>query len=189
MSNRSIAIPALRKALSDPSDDVCREAISALTAFSASEARDDIARLFSHSSAAIRKASVESIQITTDEGMNQVLPLLRDPDEGVRATAVGALGTAGKAMSHVKAALGDKSAHVKSMAVRALGSIGTLADLDCLVKMLKDSEWDVRCSVVPAIAQIGRRHLTPIPWSIIKDPQMQREAVQFNNNISRCWTM
>ncbi|MDD5677000.1 MAG: HEAT repeat domain-containing protein [Kiritimatiellae bacterium] len=183
-SNESVAVPVLRKALQDPCEAVCLAAIAALTEYEA-DAKDDFIKLIRSPSARIRKAVVQSLRITTEEGMATVVAMLNDPDNDVRIAALSVLVSAGSAARPdiIRALTDNKNEAVLFHAARALGEIGAIEDIQRLKALLDNPEWGVRIGVVPAMAQIGRRNKQPISWDIITNRAMRKELDRFRNDI------
>jgi len=122
--NDPAGVPALVKAVKDPSEPVKLQAISALTGFRTTEA-----------TAALIDAS-------------------KDASVKVRRTAVSALGQVGDpaSLEALKAALKDADAYVRANAAQGLATVGDKSVIPNLETALKDPETVVKVSAARSLA-------------------------------------
>jgi HEAT repeat protein len=104
--------------------------------------------------------------------LDDLLPQLRDKDPDVRSSAAGALGALGPdgipAITPLYEACRDKDMHVRGEAVHSLWEIAgsfsnnnadawplLVAGVPTLISLLDDPWWDVRCSAMSVLKQMG----------------------------------
>jgi HEAT repeat protein len=147
-------VPALQKALEDPSLEVVVAAAEELGAVGVPEAGPVLGGLLRHPFAPVRQTAAQALERVADLAMlDTLLEGLNDPAVTVRFSLVGAVGHAaydGKALTDAqRAALlarlelvlrGDADAGVRSRAATVLGECGTPAVLPVLWKHAQVSE-------------------------------------------------
>jgi len=102
-----------------------------------------------------------------------LLSALRDPDAGIRVSAVQALGRIGDAThaDRVTAALGDDEATVRASAAFALGLLGAPDGVDALLDLVRDEDESVRGRVADALGLIGDPRAEGALLNLMEDDQ------------------
>lgn len=153
------AAPNLIAALEDQERDVRAAAARSLGQLQAPEAVDAlVAALVTRR---VPRGIIGQALLAVGPGaIERLLPVLRDPEPEVRATAaelIGLLGDAGEA-EQVAARLGDSSAAVRAQAARALGRLGSAAAVDGLEAALSDRAHRVQTAAAEALGAISNPH-------------------------------
>ena len=147
-------IPALQKALDDPTLEVVVEAAESLGALGAPEAGPVLTVLLRHPSCSARQTAALALERVADIGiLDGLLDSLDDADATVRFSLVGALGHAagdGRQLSEQQRArilarleavfLRDADPGVRSRAATVLGDCGTVTVLTTLWRRLQNNE-------------------------------------------------
>jgi HEAT repeat protein len=172
------AVPELIVALTDEEGRVSSSAIHALSQIgpAAADAIPTLTNLLgderfsdSHDGIIYALTKIGS----AEEVLPTLLAALKDPDDDVRSTAVGALGEYGNVSSKIVeevlaalvGALKDPDVEVRKTAVEALGKYGTVAAqiVKYLTPLLNDEVLDVREATVKALGNIGPAAPESIP--------------------------
>jgi HEAT repeat protein len=140
------AVPALAKALADPSDSVRRRAAAALETLPAAPAVKQLADA-----------------------------ALRDKVTQVRVFAVRALGNIGdtEAISALARATADRDATVRETAADELGRLRAVQAFDALVRMFDDPDEDTRWAAVRAVGNLRTPEAVPHLIDALRDPVAQ----------------
>lgn len=103
----------------------------------------------------VRDAAAVALARLGEGDSSQFVEAMKDPDEGVRATAAHSLGLIGRDGLEAlkKAAASDASASVRAEAAFALGSFSDPASVEILSKALGDKNGHVRLEAAKALAK------------------------------------
>ncbi len=149
------ALEAIVKSLTTP-DREFREALTSLLATYGVKNTQELATIPQTKETTL--ALVWTLGKTRDPAALQDLtPLVRDPDADIRAAVAGALGKIPHAEGELLLVkmLADRSERVRAAAVNSLGIIGSPQAVPKLILMLKDPDAFVRQRVVLAFGRIG----------------------------------
>jgi HEAT repeat protein len=147
-------VPALQKALEDPSLEVVAEAAESLGALGIPEASPVLAALLRHPSAPVRQTAALGLERMADQTiLDPLIEALDDPVVTVRFSLVGALGRAaadGHSLSEAQRRrllsrledllVRDADPGVRSRTATVLGDCGTAAQLPTLWKRIQGTE-------------------------------------------------
>ena len=155
-------IPALQKALDDPSLEVVVEAAESLGTLGAPEAGPVLTVLLRHPSRSARQTAALALERVADVGvLDGLLQALDDPEATVRFSLVGAL-------AH---AAGDGHALTDIQRLRLLGRLEGV--------LLRDADPGVRSRAATVLAECGSASVLPILWQRLlanEDPRVQDKA-------------
>jgi HEAT repeat protein len=124
--------------------------------------------------ASSRRAAVLELgtfQMEPDAAVAALIPMLQDPDEGVRSGAIASLMLYGQSASAAVPALGamareDRLVRFRRRAADALGGIGSAAAVPQLIEALGDEDQGVREKAARALGQVGSGASAAIPHLI-----------------------
>lgn len=156
------SIPLIRSLLEDLNSDVVIIAMQSLAELNAVEYLSDIFNIFTHSVPFVREIAAHCCQIFgSKSAVFSLLPLLHDPEPGVRFATVRTLGTLGVSsiISEILPLLQDPSEKVKVQAIIALGLLGDV-NMDIIHHLetaLEDTSFEVRDAATASIASIKKR--------------------------------
>lgn len=180
---RSVA--ALSAALrNDPDAEVRKMAAWALGRIEDAAAVPALSQaLASDRSVEVRETAVWALgQIEAPEGVDALLPLLRDGSAQVRRQAAWALGQieSGRAVARLGAALRDGDPGVRETAAWALGQIEDAAAVEALAGALGDASPAVRARAAWALGQIEPRSAPAALVRALRDesPAVRRSAAR-----------
>ena len=164
------AAPALVRAFTDDHATVVSEAQRSLRRIGAQRALPELLHALSKRDARTRRCATEVLRDfgrKASDATPELLELLRDRSEGVRAEAAHALATVGggAAVPGLTRALGDKASSVRAAAANALATLGPEAASACgdLHQRLRDKDSDVRVACAKAVWMIQRDADASVP--------------------------
>lgn len=155
------SIPLIRSLLEDLNSDVVIIAMQSLAELNAVEYLTDIFNIFTHSVPFVREIAAHCCQIFgSRSAVISLLPLLQDPDYGVRFATVRTLGTLGVSsiVGEILPLLQDPSEKVKVQAIIAIGLLGDVSMdiIHHLETALDDTSFEVRDAATASIASIKK---------------------------------
>jgi HEAT repeat protein len=184
-------VPALVRAFRDDHSVVFNEAQRSLRKIGARAAVPELLRALSRRDPHVRRCAAEVLRDFGPEASHatpELLELLTDRVEGVRAQAAHALARVGgaDAVPGLTSALDDRSPAVRAAAANALAAIGPggKAATASLRRRLADKHPDVRVACAKAVWMIERDAVTAVPvlTAALKEP-VSWEAVLVLANI------
>ena len=131
----------------DPSAEVRKECVNALTALGKSDGLPAVERALSDRSTAVRLAAVRGVyRLAGPAGAPSLIRMLFDEDDGVRRRTAVCIGWLGRAelTADLLPLLDSESAWVRLAALDALGNLKSLAAVDPVIALLEDPEEPVQ---------------------------------------------
>ncbi len=187
----SQAVAALEQTLADEDQHHVLHALEMIPYVQRHDWSDNLVRLLQHSSAEIRLQAIRLLgRSPADSRMERVLArvlaLLGDPDQDVRAEAVGLYCAAlkEKAMGAIEPLLQEASVRVKASAavglIRFSGLDGIIAAADTLKSMLASTDPEHRIAGAWSVGQVGVKtfYRSLMPLLEDPDPAVRVEAVR-----------
>jgi len=166
------ALDALLVAVNDENVYVRADAETALKAIKGAPAQDLAAGLRSPSPRTRAEAAQKIGEIGDPRYVESLIPLLGDPDFGVRQRAIGALGRMRQdvALPRLLMALRDPNPAVKQGAVTVLGIQGRREALADLAAVAKDPNPAIRAEAIRSLAAIDARDSMMAILGAAQDP-------------------
>ncbi len=151
------ALPAIRKALSDPDRTVQIQAIQAVAQFGGEEGLQAVSTKFNSESPVVRDTAVSVLPRFGPEGIATLISLLTYGNPEVRAAAmkeVGMLGTP-ETRSYLRKGLFDQSPSVRFYAIEALGETNDPDVLPDVAARFDDTDPAVREAANEAVSRMA----------------------------------
>ncbi len=206
MTRQRQIIPALQKALEDPSLEVVAEAAESLGTMGVPEAGPVLAALLRHPSSAVRQTAALGLERMADGTiLDPLIEALDDPVVTVRFSLVGALGRAasdGRALNETQRRrllnrledllVRDADPGVRSRTATVLGDCGAAAQLPTLWKRVQGTEearvqekaWS---GFIEIMARSGNRELL-LEWErTLTQSNQATRRLQLLNELATRW--
>ncbi len=153
----SSAVIPLIKALSDPSTNVRRAAMSSLRRINDSRAIDPLLKLLNDPTPEVRSMAASCIvAFNSPRIVPELLKSLRDSDDRVRISVVFALGMSkdSTVVSSLIPLLSDGNFEIRMSAVKSLGQLRNRSAVSSLLPLLLDANRSVQTSTAEALGEI-----------------------------------
>lgn len=175
---------AVGQLLGHPSPMVRREAVERVERLGLSASADDVRRLaLGDPDPAVRGAAIKALcALGEEEAIDEVVPLLDDPDPEVRMGAmVGLLRNGGidgvmAAGVHLRAWVGSSDPSERAFAARVLGAAGIRGFYRPLLPLLGDPAAQVRREALDAARLVPHRRVRPLLVDLLGHPVVGTSA-------------
>ncbi len=184
------ALPALRKALTDPDYRIRAAAASALgkMELDGADAVPDLLAALKDKKLAVQSEAVTALMLLTSAGVPDLLPKVREADrKGKWVAPVSMAQRAAKPANDLAGlvkALRDKDPQVRTKAALVLAALGPKAEpaLPLLTRALEDEDPEVRLTVAMVIARLERSKAEVVVRAqrVIRDGQTQMSQMSIN---------
>jgi HEAT repeat protein len=154
------AIPAIKRLLTDPYEDVQEAAVAALSALRKGIDVNEFISSLKHRIPALRRNAARILgAIGAESSVSALGYALKDEDVSVRQAVIEALSSlrTDESVKYLVFGLTDENPHIRASAALSLGSFGGENVLEPLLLLLSDSDDTVKVSAVRSLGMTGEK--------------------------------